>query len=172
LPEVGTMTDETRDPRLGAMREILHGWDPLDAPPSPEECRESLALLDAADPIRQVWAEVVEADDELRAAVLHFTTSPSDPESGEARPEPMDEHQMAHLIGVGCENDVPHDDLCDAFLNLYARLQPRTVSREQFEALRQVLIRDYGDSEKGATDTAYEIVTEVLGLTIQPEESP
>jgi hypothetical protein len=53
-----------------------------------------------------------------------------------------------------------------------ARLQPRTVSREQFEALRQVLIRDYGDSEKGATDTAYEIVTEVLGLTTQPEESP
>jgi hypothetical protein len=71
------MTNETRDPRLGAMREILHGWDPLDVPPSPEECRESLALLDTADPIRQVWAEVVGA---LEGVEFALEEDPDDPE--------------------------------------------------------------------------------------------
>jgi hypothetical protein len=97
------------------------------------------------------------------------TVAPSEPESGEARPEPMDEHQMAHLIGVGCEDDVPHDDLCDAFLNLYARLQPRTVSREE-------VIEAYRYAGGGKNDIApfAEVVAarlnQHLGLTIQPEE--
>ena len=33
--------------------------------------------------------------------------------------EPLDHHQMAYRIGAGCEDDVPHGDLCDAFLSLY-----------------------------------------------------
>jgi hypothetical protein len=107
------------------------------------------------------------------------TVAPSEPESGEDRPEPMDEHQMAHLIGVGCEDDVPHDDLCDAFLTLYARLQPRTVSREDFERAVEEAAIAIMESQGGPgvpdrlrARTALYAGLRILGLTTQPEEEP
>ena len=50
---------ERGDAREDVLRDILHGWDPLEPPPYPKEVVEMLDRLDAADPLRAMLGEVV-----------------------------------------------------------------------------------------------------------------
>ena len=48
------MTDNRKD----VLKDILHGWDPLEPPPYPKEVAEMLARIDAADPLRAIMGDV------------------------------------------------------------------------------------------------------------------
>jgi hypothetical protein len=56
------MSDETRDPREAVLADWR--WELRRVNPSPEPEADILARLDAADPLRQIWPEVVEALEE------------------------------------------------------------------------------------------------------------
>ena len=66
-------TYDTKDPRRAVLREILHGWDPLEPPPRRDETNEGIAAriaaLDDADPLRAMLRESME---ELEDAVHHI----------------------------------------------------------------------------------------------------
>ena len=52
------MSDDTKYAREDVLKDILHGWDPLEPPPDGHEVTESLARLDRADPLRAIMGEV------------------------------------------------------------------------------------------------------------------
>ena len=97
---------------------------------------------------------------------IHKPDCPRHPANRAPQPDagPLDHHQMAHLIGAGCEDDVPHGDLCDAFLSLYKGqpeaepVDPRTVDDSV-----QALIEGHD------LDTLEEIARRLLGRD-EPEE--